>query len=170
MITGSSGAISRMRRSQKSPSLPVLTPAEKFISNRTRSTGRLSRTERILFGFEAVSTPSNSSSRSSSREVSTLLLSSTIRIVPACIKSFSGKVIRFPVTLQASVKIFDTFGLLFCTNHFFLASSYQALASNYRLSSLSFDEAYCSIRYFLLKKIASSDYFPYLSFFIFIKG
>ena len=121
MITGSPGAISCMRRSQKSPSLPVLTPAEKFISSRTRSTGRLSRTERMLFGFEAVSTSSNSSSRSSSREVSTLLLSSTIRIVPACIRSFSGKVIRFPNTLQASVKIFDTFGLLFCTNHLFLA-------------------------------------------------
>ena len=45
-------------------------------------------------------------------------------------------------------------------------TSYQALASNYRLSGLSFDEACCSIRYFLLKKIASSDYFPYLSFFI----
>ena len=79
----------------------------------TKSTVRSSNTENIRLGSDTVSIRSNSLSRSNSREVNTLLLSSTIRIVPLCIYSFlRGEGIDFTAIRQINVQLLDTLGTL----------------------------------------------------------
>ena len=74
-----------MRLSQYKPSLPLLMPAEKFMSRMMTSIGEVLSMDMIWLGLPAVLISLNSVSNKSSSDASTPLLSSTIKIVP-----FSG--------------------------------------------------------------------------------
>ena len=114
MTTGSAGAISRIRFSQYNPSLPLLIPAEKFISRIITSIGEVFMIDMIWFGWWAVFISLNSVSSNNSSEANTPLLSSTIKIVPFSISFLlsEAKGICFWLFLQMRRPIIGRF-LLF---------------------------------------------------------
>src|SRR5690606_20900870 len=119
MITEVFGDFFLISLSQNNPSLPVFTPAEKFMSSSTMSISSMLGNEEIWFGLKSVWTLLYSNCSKISKALNTLLLSSMTKILASTIGFLSMiqsyKLEPYP---PAMCKIFGRFLYNFFTPNF----------------------------------------------------